>query len=94
MLKNIFKFLPKIFKIPILKIVEWWYYKKILRKQSVFVKLKRINNTKKKVLIYHSNCFGYGGTETNLQIIADALSDKYDVYLLGSTQKKIKNRKK
>lgn len=93
MLKNIFKFLPKIFKIPILKIVEWWYYKKILRKQSVFVKLKRINNTKKKVLIYHSNCFGYGGTETNLQIIADALSDKYDVYLLGSTQNNIKNRK-
>lgn len=50
--------------------------------------------SKKRVLIYHLTALYYAGTEKGLQIIAEALSKDYDVFILHSSDETKPNRRK
>ena len=48
----------------------------------------------KNILIYNINGLGFGGTEKCLQVIADALADDYQVFLMYGDKTAIDGRKK
>lgn len=98
LIKKIALLLPVFIKKQIILKRENYYRKTALKKEkteylSNYSAKERINN-KKNLLIYHVEGLGFGGTEKILQIIANNLCEKFNVYFLYSNIQNKESRKK
>lgn len=94
LIKKLIKFTPISCRKLSIKIYEN-YFTKICRKKD-FVKFdpKISNFPVKNILIYHRTALSHGGTEKNLQYIANDLSIDYNVFILQSGNKTFNPRYK
>lgn len=91
LLKNLFETLPVFVKIQYINFYESYNRRKSFNLENkealIFTektKERRRHTKKKSVLIYHISGMSYGGTEKNLQIVANGLVSEYDVYYMYS----------
>lgn len=95
--KKIYLALPTSLKRASLYLIENYYRNKMSRRdasvENSLLSTQAPTKHKKRVLIYHLTALYYAGTEKSLQIIAEALSEKYDVIVLHATNESQPNRK-
>lgn len=66
---------------------------KEIKNYGIINSKKSENKELKNILIYHISGLNFGGTEKNLQILANELADKYNIYFLYSNKGVQENRK-
>ena len=97
LLKKIALLLPIFIKKQIILKRENYYRIAALKKEtaeySVNHKIKERTDSKKNLLIYHTQGLGFGGTEKILQILANNLCEEFNVYFLYSNIHNKESRK-
>jgi hypothetical protein len=98
LIKKIFLSLPNFLRRLFLNAHEAYF--KILclvkeKKEYNLQEISKVNNNseKKNILIYHIEGLGFGGTQKTLQLLANNLCGKYNVFFLYSRETKEKTRK-
>lgn len=90
LLKKIIPILPVPLRRRIVAAHESWARALCLRKEKkeyAFTEKESAAHEKKRILVYHLHGSAFGGTEKNLQVVANGLCDDYDVYFLCSRPK-------
>lgn len=62
------------------------------KKEYSFTVQKKAPHSRKRILVYHLYGSAFGGTEKNLQVMANGLVDEYDVYFMCSDPKTANSR--
>lgn len=98
-LKKILYILPRPVRTGIVLVREcWWFivmsaWEKVNYPNLQKIKIKKKNGPIKNILIYHINGLTYAGTEKNLQLIANGLSDKYNIFYMYGEKTAEESRK-
>lgn len=94
LLKKIFIRLPVSLKRTLVLLREAYFrYICLIKEREEYViqnNTSKIRHSKKRLLLYHISGLSFGGTEKNLQSIANNLCDEYEVFFLYSN-KDVKN---
>ncbi len=88
--------LPRPVRTAVVVIREWWWRKIMMNWESLNYPNLTHHNTDgpiKNILIYNINGLSFGGTEKCLQVIANALADQYNVFLMYGDKTAIEERK-
>lgn len=89
--------MPEVVRRLVLSVYEEYYRRITTQKEKTEYVLspnkQKQNSLKKRILVYHIQGLGFGGTEKALQSIANILCDNFDVYFLTSEEGPLKTRR-